>query len=812
MLIARSTYSLVNSVPFSFPTRLLRTGSLFLAVYLVASVLGHAQPADPLTSLSQNFQQYSRQALTEQLFLHLDRPAYVAGETLWLKAYAVDGTYHRPLAMSKVAYVEVLDAAQRPVLQAKIALAQAMGQGSFELPTELATGRYVVRAYTNWMKNAGPDFYFQCPIAVVNTREPRSVEAPTAGPAYNIQFFPEGGQLVQSLLGRVAFKVTDRQGHGVAATGTVAGANGTSIVTFQTLRNGLGSFLLTPTVAGSTYTATVRLPGGAVITSKLPMVAEQGYALRVTDTSPTDLIIAVQAKLTEPVASLRLLAHTGQQVTMAAEAMVINGRTTFRIDKRQLQPGITHLTVFSGNRPVAERLYFRRPTRTQVLAVQGSASATAFGQRSQVRLQVGAAQPAALSVAVYRLDSLAASTPADISSYLLLSADLKGFVEDANYYFRDSSAVGDQAADNLMLTHGWRRFRWEDVLSKQPPTASYPPELNGYVLQGRVRNGAGAPAAGVPAYLSLPGHFFWFGNSVSHVDGLVQFELPQAYGLRKLVLQTNPALDSTTRVELLSPFTAGGGAAVPGLPPFSRRWAATLDERHLQAQVQQAFPLSPRYQPVPLDTALFYGRATEHYRLDDYTRFPILEDVMREYVPGVLVRKRKDGFHFLVVDRARYLILKENPLTLLDGLPLFDLNQLMAFDPLKIKTLDVVDSRYFSGEQVYDGLVSYRTYKGDLAGYPLNPRALLEEYEALQVPREFYAPSYDTEAQQHSRLPDLRNLLYWNPNVNLSTTNPRTLQFFTSDQAGKYLVVAQGLTANGLTGSTSFTIEVKPAL
>jgi hypothetical protein len=789
-----------------------RASSLTLALYLAAAAFGHAQPADPLITISQRFQQYSQQTLTEQLFLHLDRPAYIAGETLWFKAYAVDGTYHRPLPMSKVAYVEVLDEAQRPVLQAKIGLVQAMGQGSFELPSELATGRYVVRAYTNWMKNTEPSFYFQCPITVVNTQGTRPMATSVAGPAYDIQFFPEGGQLVQGLQGRVGFKITDRQGHSVAATGTVAAANGTTVATFQTLRNGLGSFLLTPTATGRAYTTIVRLPGGEIITSKLPAVAEQGFALRVTEVSPTEIMVTVQAKLTRPAEPLRLLAHTGQQVTVAAEANLLNGRTTFRIDPRKLQPGITHLTLFSGWRPVAERLYFRRPTHTQVLTLQGSASAQAVGLRSQVQLQVSTSQHAALSLAVYRLDSLATSAPADISSYLFLAADLKGFIEDAGYYLRDSSDVAKQAADNLMLTQGWRRFRWEDVLASKPPVVIYPPEVNGYVLKGRVSQRTGAPAPGVLAYLSLPSRSSWFGNSTSHADGLVQFELPHAYGLRKLVLQTNSTLDSTIRVELLSPFTMGDGLVAPSLPPLTRRWAIALKERLLQAQVQQSFPATPRYTAIPLDTLPFYGRATEHYRLDNYTRFPTLEDVMREYVPGVLVRKRKDGFHLLVTDRLRHLILQENPLTLLDGLPIFDLNQLMAFDPLKIKTLDVVNSHYLSGQQMYEGVVSFQTYKGDLAGYPLDPHALLEEYELLQVPREFYAPHYDTEAQQRSRLPDLRNLLYWNPTLSLSANQPQGIKFFTSDQAGRYLVVAQGLTPDGHLGSTSFSFEVKSTL
>ncbi|RZK24487.1 MAG: hypothetical protein EOO56_01165 [Hymenobacter sp.] len=780
---------------------------------LLASQPSLAQAAPPADSLSQRLRHYSRQALTEQLFLHLDRPAYVAGETLWFKAYVVEGTYHRPLGMSKVAYVEVLDADQRPVLQVKTALVHAMGQGSLALPAELATGRYVVRAYTNWMKNAGPDFYFQQPITVANTAASSAAVVPPtkAGPVYDVQFFPEGGQLVQGLPGRVAFKVTDRYGRSVAATGTVADARGTTLATFQTLKFGMGSFLLTPAAAGAAYTATLRLPDGKVLTSKLPAVAEQGYALQVTDNDRGQLIVAVQAQGAGATGSLHLLAHSGQRVTVEADAAFSGGQAVFQVDKRRLHPGITHFTVFAEQRPVGERLYFRRPA--QALRIQGQAAAAAYGTRRQVRLQVGAPQAAALSLAVYRLDSLSTEAPADIASHLLLAADLTGFVEDAGYYFRDSSAVAQQAADNLMLTQGWRRFRWEDVAAGRPPTISYPPELNGYLLQGRVSQPDGAPAAGVNTYLSLPGHVFWFNNATSHADGTVQFELPHVYGARKLVFQTNPLPDSLYRVELLSPFTRGGGAAVPGLPPLSARLATTLSERHLQVQAQQAFPAPPaRYLPVPTDTVAFYGRPDEHYRLDDYTRFPTMEEVMREYVPGVLVRKRRDGFHFLVVDRPRHITLKENPLTLIDGLPVFKIDQIMAFDPLKVKTLDVMANRYFVGQQAYDGLVSYYTYKGDLGGFPLNPHALIEEYETLQVPREFYAPRYDTEAQQRSRLPDLRNLLYWNPNIQLAADKPQNLEFFTSDQAGRYLVMTQGLTPDGQLGSTSFLFDVKPTL
>ena len=773
---------------------------------------GAARAQTPADSLAAPLRRYHRQALTEQLFVHHDQPAYAAGETMWLKVYAVDGTAHRPLALSKVAYVELLDAAQHPVLQAKLALREAVGQGALALPPDLPTGRYVLRAYTNWMKNAGPAFYFQTPITVVNSWQPTPPAAAGPAPTAGVGLYAEGGQLVAGLPGRVGVQVLDGQGGGLAATGTVADERGTVVATFQTQKAGLGRFELTP-VAGSNYVATVRLPGGQVLRQPLPAAAPQGYALQLQENDNQQLTLEVRGAA----GPLHLLTHGGQQVAAVATALPTNGLAVFRVDGRQLRPGITHFTVFSGRRPVAERLYFRRPTRAETLALAATADQPAYGPRQPVALHLAAGAPAQASLAVYRLDSLAAAAPAaDIASYLLLAADLPGYIEDAGYYCRDSSATARRAADNLMLTQGWRRFHWDDVLAPgPPPPPAYPPEMNGYLLPARVSAPGGAALPGTVAYLSLPGRAFQFANARSRADGRVQFELPDFYGLRKLVLQTNSATaDSTARVELLSPFAAaGGGWAAPGLAPLPARWAASLSERHLLVQALGAYPTpAPRLRPVPGDTVAFYGKPSEQFFLDDYTRFPTVEDVMREYVPAVLVRKRRDGFHFMVVDRPRHLNLQENPLTLLDGLPIFNLNHLMAFDPLKIKRLDVMASRYFLGSQLYDGVVSFTTYQGDLGGFPLNPKALIEEYEGLQVPREFYAPRYETAAQQQSRLPDLRQLLYWNPDLRLPPNSAQTLNFFTGDQPGRYLVVVQALSASGQPGSTSFTFEVKPTL
>jgi hypothetical protein len=213
-----------------------------------------------------------------------------------------------------------------------------------------------------------------------------------------------------------------------------------------------------------------------------------------------------------------------------------------------------------------------------------------------------------------------------------------------------------------------------------------------------------------------------------------------------------------------------------------------------------------------VDSLPFYGTPDEKYLLDDFTRFKVMEEVMREYVPGVMVRIRKDGFHFLTADRNNKAFFQNNPMVLLDGVPVFNLNKLMAFDPLKIQKLEVVTNRYFQGPQIYEGLVSYTTYNGDLAGFPVDARALLQEYEGLQIPREFYTPVYDTPQQQQSRLPDLRNLLYWAPEIKIRQDGRHQAQFYTSDQEGDYLVVIQGLNPDGQAGSVMIPLAIKKPL
>lgn len=806
---------MVSSLTGSLRRLGLRLG--LVAGGLLGQATAQAQSSDSLATIAQRLQRYHKHVLVEKLYGHLDRPVYTAHETMWLKLYAVEGTSHRPLTLSKVAYVEVLNEQLQPVLQTSLTLRRAVGWGSLVLPASLPSGRYTVRAYTNWMKNFGPEFYFQTPVTIVNTLVASGLKPVATAPTYDVQFFPEGGGLVQGLPSKVAFRVANGAGHGLAATGTISDGRGATLATFSTLKFGLGSFSLTPPVASAPCVAKVKLADGTTLTATLPTASARGYVLHLQDAGSKQLRISVATKgMGGEAAALTLLGHSGARVAVA-QTIHTDGQNqaVFLVDKPSLLAGISHFTVFNSRRqPVCERLYFQRPA-TLPLVVAPTKSQYGPREKVTLRLAMATAAPAAsLSVAVYQLDSLStATTPADISSVLNLTADLKGHVENPAYYLHDSTQTSREAADNLMLTHGWSRFRWDEVLASQLPALPFAPELNGPFVRGRVLTAAGQPAAGILTYLASPGHNTRFYTAVSGADGQVQFEVKDLYGPHKLILQTDWRRDSTYRLELLPSYSTRYAPSLPNPLALTAQLAPALTQRHIQTQVQSAyFGQHQQYSLPARDTSAFYGIPTEQYRLDDYTRFKVLEEVLREYVPGVAPRQRRDGWHFFVMDTPHRVLFQDDPLILLDGVPLFDPKQLAAFDPLQIRHLAVITNRYYYGSQYYSGVISYATYKNNLGGFRLHPRALLQAYEGLQGEREFFAPRYDTPQQQQSPLADLRNLLYWNPDISTRTGHDQKVDFYTSDQAGRYLVVVQGVAANGQCGSASTVLEVKPAL
>lgn len=787
----------------------------YFGLLLLAPVLVLGQ-SEPLGAEQKRLSDYAGRTLQEKIFVHVDRPLYVVGETMWLKAYCLEANTLRALDVSKIAYLEILDKDSNPLVQTKLALAKGHGEGSLILPTTLTNGTYTLRAYTNWMKNFGPEGYFEAPVTILNpfVLPDSPVATATNQPAYDLQFFPEGGSLVAGVENRVAFRSTGRDGLGAVFAGTVIDAQNDTLLRFQPKQQGMGSFLFAPR-SGQTYHAILQDNQGQSFTYPLPAAQSGGYAVQVRDSTAQLIKVVVRSANSSTTGSLSLLIHAPAGRTSGQSKALQNGQATFLVNKKDFSAGINRLTVFDQNtKPVAERLYFGRPA--QKLNLTGTLDQVAPATRQKVRLDLSAntTEPAELSLAIYRLDSLPAPDQPTIDSYLLLTGDLKGTIEAPASYFRQPDAESDAALDLVMLTHGWTRYRPNDLTATLPPEP-FRPEYGGQFIKGRaVDTRTEQPARDVTVYLAAPDLRPKLFLAISDSLGNLRFEVDKLNDRQDIIVQTDYRTDSTYRIEISSPFSERYTA---------RRWpqyaldsanADALLTRSVDMQALNAFAPRPVNTTtfVGADTLGFYGQPSAKYLLDDYTRFPTTEEVMREYVPGVFVKKRKGKFQFAVVDQISpgVKVFSGEPLVLMDGVPVFDTDRIMAFNPLKIKKLEVIDGTYYLGPRSFSGVVSYGTYKGDLAGLELDPSALVVAYDFAQSRKEFYAPRYETDARRRSRLPDFRNLLHWAPALITDAQSKRSVDFYTSDQTGTYRVVVQGITPSGAVGSTEFTFEVKP--
>jgi hypothetical protein len=794
-----------------------KTACLMLAILSVMAHTYVSAQKTELDTLTKKFDQYRTKYATEKIYAQLDQELYLTGEILWVKLYLVDGSVHKPSGISKVAYIEILDKTNRPVLQSKVALKDGYGNGSLYLPAGIDGGNYTFRAYTSWMKNFSPDFYFHSTITIINTFKKLEIEKKAVAQKPDAQFFPEGGNLVNGLRSKVAFRVIDQQAHGIDFKGFVLDQNNDTITTFAPKKFGMGSFFLTP-VQGKEYRAVIDDGHGQRGLFKLPASLESGYVMSVVDSTENELAINIHSQLKEAptVPVVYVFIHSRNITSTASMHFMQQGKTTVLVPKKNLQEGISHITLFDADlHPVCERLCFI-PLKNK-LEVDLKSSQREFGIRRKVSIDINVQssdkkpQSSNLSVAVYRADSLVKTPEFDITSYFWLVSDLKGSIESPEYFLDQNDPEVRSNVDNLMLTHGWRRFVWKDILTKPSVNIAFVPEYRGHIIRGRVTRD-GQPANGVLTYISAPGRNIQVYGSISDTEGRVQYEMKDFGGPKRVIAQTNMTRDSISNIEILSPFSDEYLNRV--MPPF--KLSSTLEQqviaRSISMQVQDVFfqDRSNKFKTPTNDTTAFYGKADATYYLDDYTRFPVMEEILREYVPGVMVRKRRDGFHFILLDQVNKGIFDADPLILLDGIPVFDVDKIMAFDPLKVKKLEVLTRRYYMGALSLPGVVSFTTYAGDLGGFQLDPRSVQLDYEGLQLQREFYSPLYETSKQRESRLPDQRSLLFWAPVVITGKDGKQHLDFFTSDVVGDYHVVVEGMTKEGLSGGGTTMFSVRP--
>lgn len=764
---------------------------------------------EPLNKISDSFNKYQDQVFQEKLFIHTDRSLYITGENLFFKIYLVDGKSHKSVNLSKIAYLELVDFDSAAKVQTKVALDIYGGDGSIYLPASLNSGKYILRAYTRWMRNFDSSFYFYKTITILNPFKPLSTDK-SGDNSHDIQFFPEGGNLVQKIKSKVGFRVVDNKGKGISFDGILIDVNNDTILHFSPLKFGIGHFIFTPEKDYEYFAHIFDKNGNLLAQKSLPEVHEAGCSMSLIPNEDKELELSVQCKGFDYIdLPVFLIVHSRGKLILKDYRILDKDKTQFILNVKDLEDGINHITLFDNqNNPICERLFFRKPDSSLDITIKPDNYIYEPRKKITVDVDVQNAANAQLSMSVYRLDSLQPAENINIQEYLLLRSDLHGNIESPWYYFSDDVYV-EEVTDNLMLTHGWRKFEWGDIIDNTFRDMDYIPEYRGpFVEAVLLHKESNKPVAGIETYLSLIGRDFVVRGSRSRDNGVVLFEMQHIYDNSDIILQANPRVDSLLKIDYKPPFSHDYYFPEPYNFSLTKSYKEQFEERSIGMQLRDIYFEDKRVY-FPNDSLPFYGIPDEQYYLDDFTRFPVMEDVLREYVTGVFLSKSKGHYKFQVSNVNANHKFTNNPLVLVDGVPILNIDRVMELDPLKIQRIDVKTRKEFLGPFSFEGIVSFVSYDGELMNQvPLDDKMLKLEYKGLQRKRIYFTPIYESDDTSNRRLPDFRDLLFWKPDINVNESGHVKLSFYSSDRVGGYHIFINGISSSGIAGYGGSMIEV----
>lgn len=455
---------------------------LYLCVVTWPLVLLHAQK-NPFLEQIRNFPQ-------EKIHVTTDRDAYIAGDTVWLRAHCVDAATLEPLTASRYVYVELRTTDNLLVRRIKILQRGGVYAGYLPLPATLAQDEYVLCAYTLYMRNLGGDYLFSKPLSVNPYRQPEKRRRRTAAGPFDVAFFPESGYLIDGQPCRVGFKALGKDGLSRQVTGTVRDDRGRTVARFASRHAGMGSFEFTPR-PGRRYTAEcVQTSGGKSRRFDLPEANDFTFVLRV-EPNDTSFVVSVRSAKKWRPQGLKLLVHRCGTQCYYKEWNPQHASLTFLRD--ELPGGLYQILLLSPTgEAYSERLVFnRRDEETEVTMRQEGT----LQQRSKVTLHFEVhdtkRRPAQGDFAVAVTDRKAAApvATAGIYSTLMLSSELRGVIEDPDWYFAPDNAQGDEGLDELLLTQGWRRYDVPKLLRDEYKEPYYPLEA-GQEIAGRIERTA----------------------------------------------------------------------------------------------------------------------------------------------------------------------------------------------------------------------------------------------------------------------------------------------------------------------------------
>lgn len=334
-------------------------------------------------------------------------------------------------------------------------------------------------------------------------------------------------------------------------------------------------------------------------------------------------------------------------------------------------------------------------------------------------------------------------------------------------------------------------------------------EYEGETLRGHVTGLDPSKMAGVAgrvAFISSPGERGDLYAATIENDGSVLFNTCNIYGDKDLLCEIeNLPGDLNCHIEFESPFICPDAGEVERLSIY-KGLNDRLIQRSIGSQVEKAFGTDTLHALLPLRGNFLLSSGAVTYNLDDYTRFPLMEEVFTEFVSEMKVRKAEDGSRDIRVmlnstRGARFS--KENSLMLIDGVPVFNQEKVCSYDPLLVKSINIFTDTYYVGPRSYDGIANFITYKRNLPGLKFDDNVRVIAFQGAGIPQ---ARTWETVPDN---FPDYRATLYWHPVVDVEAGGGLTFECVLPGYAGKFIITAEGLTSDGKPVQLCHEFEVK---
>lgn len=351
------------------------------------------------------------------------------------------------------------------------------------------------------------------------------------------------------------------------------------------------------------------------------------------------------------------------------------------------------------------------------------------------------------------------------------------------------------------------------VASKKPIVMPWKwlPEYEGHIITGRLENEDGT--AFTPATKGYTANIGFVGKDVRYIQGQQRddqsfnFYTGDIYGPQEIVTSVIADGASICRMGLVSPFSETLPSTLPPLRISAED--KKLMDRFVGVQLKQVMGVDSLGSGIPLES-YYHFRNPKVYDLDEYTRFPTLGETIIEFVNHVVVRKGKLDrrvMKALILDENRFS--SGNTLVLLDGVAIHNHEEMLKYNPLNIRTINIYDGRYLFGGELYECLISFVSHRRNLSAIQLDEYSQLLAYDCPLLP-DTDSVEYPDEKAGKSLKPDFRHTLYWNPFAeSIVNGSSAEMSFYTSDLSGEYKVVVEGFTktGNNIYGTAFFNVS-----